>query len=331
MSEPTLIPYGRRGVDVLGNTPAETRPPTYYGRRSLKPAEWRWLVVSYLFVGGMAGAAQLIATVVDIIGHRRDRTLVSAARYVAFLGALLSPVLLTADLKTPSRWYNMLRIYRHTSPMSIGSWTLLAFGGLSGLTALAQVLEDVVAVRWARVLARCAGIPAGAAGAVLTTYTGSLLSATSTPIWATGYRLLPAIFGLSSTATATGALALILERVDASKSTRHRLERLALLASLLELVLTRRLDALWKRENLNAPLEKPPLKLLHRVGVLGLGILAPLAVHLLQALTGRDLRTASTLASVAALVGGYAQRAVVVLAGKQSAERPTDYFHFARS
>jgi formate-dependent nitrite reductase membrane component NrfD len=119
--------------------------------------------------------------------------------------------------------------------------------------------------------------------------------------------------------------------VDTSKSTRHRLERLALLASLLELVLTRRLDALWKRENLNAPLEKPPLKLLHRVGVLGLGILAPLAVHLLQALTGRDLRTASTLASVAALVGGYAQRAVVVLAGKQSAERPTDYFHFARS
>lgn len=330
MSEPRA-PYGRRRVEVLGTTPAEASVPTYYGRRSLKPTDWRWLIISYLFVGGLAGAGQVIATVVDMVGGRRDRKLVSAGRYLALLGSLLSTALLVADLKTPARWYNMLRIYRSTSPMSIGAWTLFAFGGLSGLAALGQAVNDVFGWRRARRLARFAGVPAAVAGGVLATYTGSLLSATSTPIWAASYRLLPPIFGLSGTATATAALSLIVGRARTARTTQHRLERLALLASLFELVLTLRLDALWKREHLNRPLAEPPLKLPYRIGALGLGILAPLGVHLLQAATGRDLRTASTLASMAALVGGYTQRAVMVLAGKRSAERPIDSFHFTRA
>jgi protein NrfD len=306
--------------------------PTYYGQRSLKPTDWRWLIVSYLFVGGLSGAAQVIATIVDLVGGRRDRNLVRAGRYLALVGSLLSLPLLIADLKTPSRWYNMLRIYRHTSPMSIGSWTLFAFGGLSGLAALGQMVDDLFGWRWSRPLRRFAGVPAAMAGGVLATYTGSLLSATSTPIWAAGYRLLPPIFGLSGTATATAALSLLVgDAGTAGRTTQQRLERLALLASLFELVLTLRLDALWRRARLNAPLAEPPLKLPYRVGALGLGILAPLGVHLLQAVTGRELRTASRLASLAALLGGYTQRAVMVLAGKRSAERPTDSFHFTRA
>lgn len=323
-------PYGHRRMGALGDAPPPDPPPTYYGRPALKPTDWRWLITSYLFVGGMAGAAQVIAGIVDLIGHRRDRRLVSAARYLAFGGSLLSPVLLIADLKTPSRWYNMLRVYRSTSPMSIGSWTLFAFGALSGLAAVGQIGADVLGLPKARTFARYAGVPAAATGGLLATYTGSLLAATSTPIWAAGYKLLPPIFGASGTATATAALALILQRAGGSEASRHRLERLAVLTSLLELVLTLRLDALWKRERLAAPLDEPPLVLPYRVGVFGLGIVAPLTVHLLQVLTGRELRAASTCASLAALVGGYAQRAVLVLAGKRSAERPTDYFRFAR-
>ncbi|MCA1647318.1 MAG: polysulfide reductase NrfD [Chloroflexi bacterium] len=330
MPEP-LRPYGRRRVEVLGTAPPDAPMPTYYARRSLKPTDWRWLIVSYLFVGGLAGAAQVIATVVDLVGGHRDRKLISAGRYLALFGSLVSPVLLVADLKTPMRWYNMLRIYRSTSPMSIGSWTLFAFGGLSSLAAVGQFLDDAFACPAGRLVARYTGVPAAAAGAVLATYTGSLLSATSTPIWAAGYRLLPPIFGLSGTATATAALSLIMVRGGAARSTRHRLQRLALLVSLAEMVLTLRLDALWKHEHLDRPLQEPPLRLPYRIGMLGLGILVPLGVHLLQAFTGRELRMASTLASLAALVGGYTQRAVIVLAGKRSAERPTDSFHFARS
>jgi formate-dependent nitrite reductase membrane component NrfD len=317
-------------VEVLGEVPREQSPPTYYDRPALKPSDWRWLIITYFFVGGLAGAAQVVAGVVDLLGHARDRRLVSAGRYLALAGALISPVLLIADLKTPARWYNMLRVYRGTSPMSIGSWTLFAFGSLSGLAALGQLAADVLRVQGGRTVARAFGVPAAISGALLATYTGSLLSATSTPLWSAGYQLLPPIFGLSGTSTATAAFSLILRRASASSATLHRVERLALAASLLELVLMLRLDALWRREQVQAPLDQPDLALAYRGGAMGLGILTPLVVHLLQALTGRELRVASILASVAALAGGYAQRAVFILAGSRSAERPVDYFRIAR-
>jgi formate-dependent nitrite reductase membrane component NrfD len=300
---------------------AET--PTYYDRPALKASDWRWLIISYLFVGGMAGASQVIAGVVDLVGDPRDRRLVSAGRYLALFGSLLSPALLIADLKTPSRWYNMLRIVRGTSPMSIGSWTLLAFGSLSGLAALAQLAADVRRWRAARRVARLIGVPAALTGGLLATYTGALLSATSTPLWAASYRLLPAVFGLSGTSTATAALGFFVRR-------RTALDRLALVVSAFELALALRLDALWKREGVSGPLEETRLAVPYRLGALGLGMVAPLAIHALQAVTGRELRTASNLAAVAALCGGFLQRAALILAGKGSAERPADYFRMAR-
>ena len=327
---PRPTPYGRRAVEVLGSVPPDVPLPTYYERPALKPTDWRWLIVSYLFVGGLAGAAQVLAGVIDLLGDRRDGSLVSAGRYLAALGALISAALLVADLKTPSRWYNMLRVYRGTSPMSIGSWTLFAFGATSGLAALGQLAADLLGLRGGRRLATLAGLPAAASGSLLATYTGSLLAATSTPLWAAADRLLPPIFGLSGTATATAALSLILHRAHAPLSTRRRLERLALLASTAELVLTLRLDGEWKRRHLDTPLQEPPLAVAYRCGALGLGILVPLSVHMLQALTGRELGTASRLASMSALAGGYTQRAVVLLAGKRSAERAADAFRFAQ-
>jgi protein NrfD len=297
--------------------------PTYYDQPTVKPSEWRWLIITYFFVGGMAGASQVIAAVLDLLGHARDRRLVSAARYLALGGALLSPALLVTDLKVPSRWYNMLRIFRSTSPMSIGSWTLFAFGGLSGLAAFGQFLGDVLGLPLGRSLARAVGVPAALAGGLLATYTGSLLSATSTPLWASAYRYFPPIFGLSGTSTATAALSMLVPPTKA-------LERLALMTSLAELILVLRLDRLWKREQLSGPLEEVPLALPYQAGAMGLGVVAPLAVHALQLITGRELRTASRFASLAALSGGFMQRAVLILAGKRSAERPHDYLRISQ-
>jgi protein NrfD len=131
---------------------------------------------------------------------------------------------------------------------------------------------------------------------------------------------------VSGTATATAALSLILQRAGAPRDSLRRLERLAFLASITELVLATRQDSIWQQAGVAGPLHERPLALPYRIGALGLGVLAPLAVHLAQAITGRELRSASTLAAVAALVGGYVQRTVIVLAGKRSAERPRDYF-----
>jgi len=330
VSDTIRTPYGRHSVDVLGSVPDVAWPPTYYGRPALKASEWRWLIATYFFVGGLAGAAQVIASIVDLLDHPRDRLLVSAGRYVALAGALIRPPLLILDLKTRSRWYNMLRVFRPTSPMSIGSWTLLTFGTSTGLAALGQLGSDLFGLRSGRTLARLAGLPAAVSGALLATYTGSLLAATSTPLWAVAYRSLPAMFGASATATATALLTLILHCLPDTEPSVRRLERLALMASISELVFNAKVDAQWQRERVRSPLEKPAAGATYRLGVLGLGIITPLLVHSLQALTGREMRTASVLASAAALAGGYLQRGVLLMAGKQSAEHPQEYFRIAQ-
>jgi formate-dependent nitrite reductase membrane component NrfD len=163
-------------------------------------------------VGGLAGAAQLIASIADLSGRRRDQHTVRAGRFLAVAGALVSPVLLIADLHTPRRWFNMLRIFRRTSPMSIGSWTLLGFGTLSGLSAVAQALDDLTGIRLFRRLARWLDVPAAVAGGTMAIYTGTLLSSTSNPLWSSGERLLPALFGASAVSTATAALSLATSR-----------------------------------------------------------------------------------------------------------------------
>ena len=68
-----------------------------------------------------------------------------------------------------------------------------------------------------------------------------------------------------------------------------------------------------------------------RLGAVGLGVVVPLALHGLQALTGRRSRTASTLAALSTLAGGFLLRASVLFAGKHSAHRPQDYFRLTQA
>ncbi len=303
--------------------------PTYYGQPAIKAGHYRWLVVSYLFVGGLAGAAQLIAAIADLLGGRRDRAIVRTGRYLALGGALLSPVLLIKDLHTPSRWYNMLRIFRSTSPMSIGSWTLAAFGALSGLVGLGQALEDLAGLAVGRRLARLSGVPAAAAGALMSTYTGTLLASTSVPLWSTADRLLPPLFGASAAASATAAISLILELAGANRG-RRRLAWLALACGGAQLALARATEREWRRQGVAGPIEREPAASIYRYGVLGLGAAVPLALNSVQALACRGWRTVSVVAAAATLAGGYLERALIVLAGRDSAGRPGDYFHLTR-
>src|SRR5690242_4129959 len=174
-------PAERRGVH---STRSAYQGETDYGRPVLQPSHYGQLIASYLFIGGIAGASQIIATLADWTGDRRNRFITRAGRYLSLGGILAAPLFLIADLRTPERWYNMLRIFRRTSPMSIGSWTLTAFGTLSALTALGQARDDLRGARRPGRLGRLAGVGAASVGALLATYTGSLLAATSTPLWA---------------------------------------------------------------------------------------------------------------------------------------------------
>jgi len=319
--------YGRRAAPR--DSPAERAPyagETYYGGPVVKAGHWRRLIITYYWVGGIAGAAQVVATAADLAGRERDREIVRSGRYLALGGVLVSPVLLIADLHKPARWYNMLRIVRPTSPMSLGSWALTAFGGLSGLAAVCQAADDLMGLPGARRAATVFGIPTAALGGIVAVYTGALTTATSVPLWAAAPRLLTALFGASASATALASLSLSVDVLDAPEGSRRRLEALALAVGAVELGLAVATLGAWRRRGVSAPLDAQPLKTVYRAGVLGLGVCAPLAVHVAHALTRRRSRRASLFADTATLAGGLLLRTVVVLGGHESAARPQDYF-----
>jgi len=316
-------PAERRGVD---STRSGYQGETYYGQPVLKPSHYGQLIASYLFIGGIAGASQIIATIADWTGDGRNRFITRAGRYLSLGGIIAAPLFLIADLRTPERWYNMLRIFRRTSPMSIGSWTLTAFGGLSGITALLQFLADRRRRPPYQSAARAFALPATGVGAIVATYTGTLLGSTSTPLWARASRFLPALFGISAAATSTAALTLAAHASGASRITARRLERLAAMIAAIEFLASAALDRHWEGANLAAPLEEQPTATAYRAGYKGLGIAVPLLVHGVSVATGRRSRRASMFAAAATLIGGYFLRSVIVHAGRDSARRPEDYF-----
>ncbi len=331
MATLTRAPYGRHVEERTEIVPTSALVPyegeTYYGRPAIKSSPWSELIAVYFFVGGLAGSAQMLAVLADASGRR---SIARAGRYLALSGALVSPALLIADLHTPKRWYNMLRIFRKTSPMSIGAWTLATFGTFSALSAAGQWWEDRTGSRGGRWLARTAGVPAGIAGMLMSVYTGTLLAATSTPLWASTPRLLPALFGSSAASTASAALTLSLQATDAREVDQEAIERFAAIAEGAELVAAGALHVAWSEARVDGPLWQEPDYRMIRYGAIGLGVVAPLAIHGVQALTGRRSRLASAVAAVSTLVGGFLLRHVILKAGQESARRPRDYFQFTQ-
>ncbi|MDO9502868.1 NrfD/PsrC family molybdoenzyme membrane anchor subunit [Falsiroseomonas sp.] len=289
---------------------------TYHGRPVTKASSFDWKVSTYIFILGIAGSAQIIAGVAN-----RDSGLARQARWLALGGSILGPLILIRHLKTPSRWYNMMRIARPTSPMSMGSWLLAAFGGLSALS----VVGDLFGRRWpfARRVADTAQGPAAMAGAGMSVYTASLLSSTSTPLWAAAPAPLAAQFGSAAMAGAASALAL-LQRRDGQDDVARRLERLAMLAGGVEAVSAQAAKAQWKRAGIEPA--KKPAAMIEGGGTIA-GFLLPFAAQAMgRAIGGRAATLMPEAASIAMLLGSATMRHGVLLAGNESAKRPQDVF-----
>lgn len=174
--------------------------PDYYGQPLLKETVWTWMVPTYFFVGGLAGASSALGTVLLLLGKRRFVRLERFLRGVSAVGDNLSAVLLIADLGRPRRFLHMLRVVRSTSPMSIGSWILSASGAANTLAALLT--------RRPGLLGAVGDVASGAGGLLgvpLSGYTGVLLANTAVPVWQGASRTLPPAFMASAVGSA-GAL-----------------------------------------------------------------------------------------------------------------------------
>ncbi|MDX6719212.1 MAG: hypothetical protein QOJ63_1466, partial [Solirubrobacteraceae bacterium] len=124
-------------------TVPRAEPRSYYGLPVLNEPVWSWEIPVYFFAGGMAGAAAPLALAASVRG---DRRLARAATTVALAGVVVSPPLLISDLGAPRRFFNMLRMFKVTSPMSVGAWILSAFAPAVAAGAARELLDVLPAV-----------------------------------------------------------------------------------------------------------------------------------------------------------------------------------------
>jgi formate-dependent nitrite reductase membrane component NrfD len=205
-----------KGVDVAGGPIPRT--PGYYGQPVLKPPVWTWEIPLYFFFGGIAGMSAVIA-LAAVLFHYLD--VARAAMWLAAIaGTILSPILLIMDLGRPHLFLNMLRVFKHRSPMSMGAWILSAFGACAvpGLIALELHAHQVFPGTLDQFLSVVAGIFVfGSAifGTFLATYTGVLIGATAIPAWFLHRTLLPIHFGTAGLGSSAALLELVGHRIPA--------------------------------------------------------------------------------------------------------------------
>ena len=275
--------------------------PSYYDLPLLKPPVWTWEVPAYFFVGGAAGASAALAAAAQLTGAPRG--LVRDARWIAAGGATISTALLIADLGRPERFLNMLRVFKPRSPMSVGAWTLAAFGTASAAAAFAEEVRRRTNLP-VTLIGDAAAMLAAATGLVMATYTGVLIGATAIPVWSEHVRLLPLHFGASALASAVALLEL-------RGHSEAALNALGLAAAAFEL---------WSGVDLEVsgeatrPLLRGATGITTRVAAFFSGP-APLALRLI----GIHSRRVRRAAAAAALLGSLLTRIAWVEAGKVSA------------
>lgn len=202
---------------------------SYYDRPVLKEPVWRPWIPSYFFAGGLAAGSSLLAEAARWAG---DPKAARRARASAFGAIGVGAVCLVADLGRPERFHHMLRVAKVTSPMSVGSWVLAAYGPSVGVAALGGAVGLPGP-------ARVAGVAAAGLAPAVATYTGVLVADTAIPAWHDAYRELPFLFAAGAAASA-GALGVITCPRGAASSAAVRLATLGAMAEVVAAARMRR-------------------------------------------------------------------------------------------
>ncbi|OXM74935.1 polysulfide reductase NrfD [Amycolatopsis thermalba] len=283
---------------------------SYYGRPVLKPPVWEWKIPAYLFTGGLSAGSAMLGAGADLTG----RPVLRRASRAGALGALAASMyLLVADLGRPERFLHMLRVAKPSSPMSVGTWILVAYGPGAGVAGVAELVPR----RWQRTLpgrlvrwaARPAGLSAAAIAPGVASYTAVLLSQTAVPAWREAHRQLPFVFTGSAAASGAG-----LGMVCAPVSEAGPARRLAVLGAAAELVASKVID-----QRLGLVSQAYTTGKAHRLRKWSEYLTLGGAVG---ALAGRRSRAVQVVSGLALLAGSAVQRFGVFEAGVASTKDP---------
>ncbi len=283
---------------------------SYYGRAVLKTPVWEWKIAAYLFTGGLSAGSAMLAAGADLTGRPALRR---TGRVSALASIVASMYLLVADLGRPARFHHMLRVAKLSSPMSVGTWILSAYGPGAGLAGLAELLPGRLRrSRGGKLLtqaARPAGLSAAAVAPGVASYTAVLLSQTAVPAWREAHPYLPFVF-TGSAAASGGGLGMLLAPLDEAGPAR----RLAVLGAGLEVAASRLME-----HRLGLVAEAYTTGKAHRMRRWAEYLTVGGALGAL--LAGRS-RAAAVLSGLALLAGSVLQRFGVFEAGVQSTRDP---------
>ncbi|MDN5585430.1 MAG: polysulfide reductase NrfD [Brevibacterium sp.] len=190
---------------------------SYYGRSIVKAPPWGDEIALYLFLGGLAGGSSLLGLGAQFSDRPGLRI---ATRLTAITATAAGGAALVADLGRPERFLNMMRVFKISSPMSLGTWILSGFGVGSGVLTAIEV-DRLTGLRLPlgplRRILHAFETPAALESALFATplaaYTGALLGDTAVPTWnAAGRNGLSFVF-VSSAAMAAGGAGMALAPV----------------------------------------------------------------------------------------------------------------------
>jgi Polysulphide reductase, NrfD len=277
------------------------KPESYYGQPVLKEPVWKPEIPFYFYTGGLGGASAGLALLAELRGNE---VLARRAWLTALAGIGASPALLISDLGKPVRFLNMLRMFKVTSPMSVGSWVLAASGSLTAVAVGSELTGLYPGV------GRAAKVGSAALGMPLATYTAGLVANTSVPAWHDARFTLPFVFAGSSAASA-GAAAVALTPAREAGPARRLAVGGAVVSVGAALAMEKTLGELGE------PYKKGLSGKLARVaGTLTLAGAAAIAA------AGRRSRAAALAGSAVLTAGVITERWAVFKAGFQSASDP---------
>src|ERR1700722_7174792 len=142
---------------------------------------WHGIIAWDALLNGMATGLFLAAAISELAAPTVFLRVAKVAYPVALVLLLVDLGLLVLDLGDPLRFHHMLRVFKPSSPMSLGTWCLTIFSlpltAAAGLSLLAILGWDF---EWARITAVVVGLLPGFGSAA---YKGVLLSTNAQPGW----------------------------------------------------------------------------------------------------------------------------------------------------
>ena len=283
--------------------------------------DWRWLVVVYFFLGGIAGGAGFLAGMLHLFGAPQDRPMVRIGYLLALVAVALGGPLLIWDLSRPDRLWHMFiqsetyrPMFKWWSPISIGAWGVGLFSLVALLAAVGVLAKEGRLPSGLRALhdgglGRVIAVAVAALGLFVAGYTGVLLAATNRPLWADS-TLFGLLFLLSGVSAAAAAMILLGWR-RSHRASLGWLGQMDFYSSLLELVVL--VVAAISLGSVAREVWGNAWGVLLVVGVVLLGLLIPIVLHWRPRLLGR---LSLPSAAVLVLVGSFLLRTVVVLSSE---------------